>query len=185
MTRDCSWSFYYVWEKEIPEDLCDKFISSLNEENYIDGKINGTSDEIRNVDIKFNTSRWINAMLFGYMKYANSSNFNYEISDSDYEPLQFSRYESGKYYNNHIDFTLNPNTFSHTRKLSLSLQLSNEDDYVGGDLILAMPDGEVKISRKKGTIVVFDSRIIHRVTTVESGTRYSLVKWVHGDTPLR
>ena len=40
-------------------------------------------------------------------------------------------------------------------------------------------------SRGKGSVIVFDSRSIHEVTPITSGTRYSLVKWYHGDEPLK
>lgn len=180
------WSFFYIWEKEIPEHICDEIVSEASKNSYNKG-IAGSSNKkaTRNVDMQFNTSRWINALLFGYIKYANSANFNYELSDSDYEPMQISRYESGQYYNSHIDFSFSKNNPSFTRKLSLSLQISNEDQYEGGDLLLTLPDKELKVSRKKGTIIIFDSRLIHRVTEVTTGVRYSAVKWAHGDSPLK
>ena len=40
-------------------------------------------------------------------------------------------------------------------------------------------------SRGKGSVIVFDSRVYHEITPVIKGVRYSLVKWYHGDEPLK
>ena len=72
--------------------------------------------------------------------------------------------------------------------MSLTVQLSDEDDYEGGDLILNDNKEEsrsYKVSRGKGSVIVFDSRTLHQVTPVTKGVRYSLVKWYHGDEPLK
>ena len=72
--------------------------------------------------------------------------------------------------------------------MSLTIQLSDENDYEGGDLIFYNGTEDVdkaKFARGKGSVVVFDSRLIHEVTPVTKGVRYSLVKWYHGDEPLK
>ena len=79
------------------------------------------------------------------------------------------------------------------RKLSAIIQLTDPSEYEGGDLLMDMVayDGDPKYRRKvhtitrgKGSVIVFDSITPHEVTPVTKGTRYSLVKWVHGDTAL-
>ena len=100
------------------------------------------------------------------------------------EGVQLSRYTLGQFYNKHVDFNGNSNTKSYTRKLSMSVQLSDENSYEGGDLIIFY-SGEKYIAPKvKGTVIVFDSRLTHEVTPITKGERYSLVKWFHGDKPL-
>ena len=95
---------------------------------------------------------------------------------------------------NHCDFVPDKNSLFHTRKLSATLQLCDADEYGGGDLLLDMSVYEKDVNdnsefnrmiRSKGSIVVFDSRMPHEVIPITHGTRYSLVKWVHGDTPLK
>ena len=181
------WSPCWVWEKgEIPDDICDYIINTFNENDYENGKIIEGVDKtsIRNVSIQFNNVNWINALLCGYIRYANSENFNYNLSDVDKESAQISRYSEGEYYQEHTDFGEGK---SFTRKLSLTVQLSDENDYEGGDLILRndMLGINGAGSRGKGSVIVFDSRTLHQVTPVTSGTRYSLVKLYHGDEPLK
>jgi len=73
-----------------------------------------------------------------------------------------------------------------TRKLSLTLQLSDPKDYSGGELEFDMtvnknkPYREVLKNKPQGTIVVFPSFIEHRVKPVKKGIRYSLVNWSCG-----
>lgn len=66
------------------------------------------------------------------------------------------------------------------RKLSLVLQLSDPEEYEGGDLeIFTSPKPEA-IDKEKGLISVFPSYILHRVTPVTKGVRKSLVIWICG-----
>jgi PKHD-type hydroxylase len=66
------------------------------------------------------------------------------------------------------------------RKLSLVIQLSDEEDYVGGNLELKFGKEPVILSKKRGTMLLFPYYVLHRVTPVTEGTRYSLVSWVTG-----
>ena len=64
------------------------------------------------------------------------------------------------------------------RKLSFAMQLSDPDDYEGGNVQLLDEAGNSYIvPRKRGTIVLFDSRTQHRVLKVTKGTRKSIVGW--------
>jgi PKHD-type hydroxylase len=67
------------------------------------------------------------------------------------------------------------------RKLSFSIQLSDPDDYEGGNVQLLDEAGNNYIApRKRGCICLFDSRTQHRVLKVTKGTRKSIVGWVVG-----
>ena len=67
------------------------------------------------------------------------------------------------------------------RKLSFSLQLSDPDDYEGGNVQIMDETGASHIvPRKRGTIVLFDSRAQHRVLKVTKGCRRSIVGWTCG-----
>ena len=67
------------------------------------------------------------------------------------------------------------------RKLSFTIQLSDPDDYEGGNVILLTEEGmKYVVPRKKGTIILFDSRTQHCVNKVKKGVRKSIVGWVVG-----
>tara|TARA_B100000427_G_C15381825_1_gene539294 strand:+ start:249 stop:803 length:555 start_codon:yes stop_codon:yes gene_type:complete len=177
----------WYWEGEIPSKICDYIVNSIDKNNYRKGLLlnNAEPGEIRKVNVQFTDLNWINALLNGYIRFANNTNFHFDLSEEDKEFTQVSRYSEGEYYSIHPDFSYERECKSHTRKLSLSLQLSSESDYSGGDLILYHHKEKYICPKTKGTIFVFDSRLIHEVTEITQGVRYSLVKWYHGDKPLR
>ena len=73
------------------------------------------------------------------------------------------------------------NSDDEIRKLSFSLQLSNENEYTGGEIEFKDVMGNTFFAPKnRGCLIIFDSRTEHRVCTVESGNRKSLVGWVKG-----
>jgi PKHD-type hydroxylase len=115
--------------------------------------------------------------------------------------MQFTRYGPGEFYGWHNDAGLagqyKPVTVGNrvdglaqdylnekiemVRKLSFVLQLSHHDDYEGGNLQLLDESGNNYIApRKRGTMILFDSRTQHRVLRVTKGTRKSLVGWTVG-----
>ena len=72
------------------------------------------------------------------------------------------------------------------RKLSVTVSLSDPEDYEGGVLEFDLRNtGQINTSEiikckeilPKGSIVVFPSYTWHRVSPVTKGTRLSLVQW--------
>lgn len=150
---------------------------------------------------------WIAGFLWHYVQKANRNNFLYDISHIDGESLQYTRYGVGEFYNWHTDNSLgtfhkpsftnisssdtlnNPKyhgermnqSFEQIRKLSFSLQLSDPDDYEGGNLILLDDNNRKYVApRQRGAITLFDSRTLHCVCKVKKGVRKSIVGWVVG-----
>ena len=87
---------------------------------------------------------------------------------------QFTEYKEGEYFDWHKDSS--DNMYSE-RFASIVIQLN--DGYTGGILQIKNIKGElVPIENKIGTLYIFNSRLVHRVTPVETGVRYSLVNWI-------
>ncbi len=97
----------------------------------------------------------------------------------DTEPLQLAEYAVGDEYGWHLD--IGPGNSS-LRKLSASIQISAAHEYDGGDLELW---GSPSVAREKGTLIVFPSYLLHRVTPVTRGVRFSLVVWATGTSSYR
>ena len=147
------------------------------------------------------TEHWIGGWVWYYIQKANRENFLYDLWDIDGGSIQYTHYEPGDYYTWHVDgditSSFKPNIKPGSgvnisedqvlqkgecvRKLSFSLQLSDAKDYKGGEVEFINSAGERYFAPKqKGTLIVFDSRTKHRVRTVKSGLRKSLVGWVVG-----
>ena len=120
---------------------------------------------------------WIYATLASVVQQVNSEYYNFDLTHI--MPLQFTKYDSKTlgHYNPHLDI-------GHTapnRKLSFSLQLSDPYDHEGG--ILQFPYNKTEpeaAPRARGKIIFFPSYMLHEVTPVTKGIRYSLVGWVAG-----
>lgn len=113
------------------------------------------------------------------VNFLNDKFFKFDITEI--EPLQYTLYksETKDKYSTHTDDGYSVNLF---RKLSVTIQLSDDKDYTGGDLLfyrhsLEMP---AQAPRSKGSIIVFPSFVLHEVTPVTQGYRESLVTWITG-----
>ena len=76
---------------------------------------------------------------------------------------------------------IGPHPINH-RKVSVTIQLSNPEDYDGGELELWTGAGIQKVEKHKGCAILFPSYMLHRITPVTKGVRKSLVLWVGGST---
>jgi len=121
------------------------------------------------------SGNWIFERLTKTIYDANSF-YNFDLNGF-FEPLQLAEYQAGDFFDWHLDFGAGP---SSTRKLSLSIQLSDSDDYEGGDLEFRIDNRIIKAPRTPGTAIIFPSFVMHRVSEITKGTRRSLVGWVSG-----
>lgn len=91
--------------------------------------------------------------------------------------LQLTTYNTGDFYGWHMDSGRGRNSI---RKLSITIQLSDPDEYDGGELQFLSAKKEINAPKEKGTAIVFPSYVYHRVQPVIRGTRKSLVGWIAG-----
>lgn len=82
--------------------------------------------------------------------------------------VKLTKYKVGDYFAPHKDYQQDSRG---TIRKTLVIQLSNQNDYKGGELIVR----GVKQSKTLGTYSIFNSNDIHEITEVKSGNRYSLV----------
>ena len=94
------------------------------------------------------------------------------------EQAQFTEYPEGGFYDWHMDTDVNMKHEPPVRKISMTLLLSPENQFEGGDLELMAPGKTVKL--KQGHAIIFASFINHRVAPVTKGVRQSLVMWFGG-----
>jgi len=187
--------------KIIEEDLSEKFDAQMADSRLGGDILNKDKRNSQNAWIP--TAHWVGGFMWHYIMRANRENFLYDLRCIDGESMQYTRYEEGQYYGWHNDAGLqtqykpvsvsNRVTGEHTmqdfvnencemvRKLSFAMQLSDPDDYEGGNVQLLDEAGNSYICpRQRGCVVLFDSRTQHRVHKVTKGTRKSIVGWTVG-----
>jgi PKHD-type hydroxylase len=101
-----------------------------------------------------------------------------EVSPSMNDPIQLLRYDEGEagHFRWHSD-TL-PSDM--TRKLTIVVPLSSPTEYEGGELQFNQGGVEITVKQTPGQPVAFPSWLIHQVTPVTRGRRYSLAAWIRG-----
>lgn len=121
---------------------------------------------------------WLYKRLWTMIEEANRNVWNFNLSHGR-DAIQHTIYnEGGGHYDWHMDAG---HGMMRHRKVSLTVQLTDTDDYEGGELQLWRGQNPLDAPRGKGTVVIFPSYMMHRVTEVTKGTRESLVLWVGGD----
>jgi hypothetical protein len=86
------------------------------------------------------------------------------------EPYEIKMYVEGDKFDNHHDSCGVVETMM-CRKMNVIVQLSDESDYDGGDLLI----GSHKFTRTVGTGIFFPADVDHAVTPITRGTRFSLI----------
>ena len=132
------------------------------------------------LDSTLSEDHWIGGMIWHYILRANRENFLYDLSHLDNNSIKFKTYNEGDDQTWHVD--AEPVDGDELiKKLSFTLQLSDVNEYEGGNVqFMDESGGKYFMPRQRGLIALFDSRALHRVEKVTKGTRKSLVGWALG-----
>jgi PKHD-type hydroxylase len=158
---------------------CRKICALADAEKQHIGNIGrGLSADIRKSEVSYvfptEHSRWVFDKLEHILLDLNSD-YKFDLNGF-HEGFQVAEYSApGGHYSWHND--IGTGQFS-TRKLSMSVQLSDVGDYEGGELQFA--DSTQPAPKEIGSLIVFPSFLTHRVKPVTAGTRKSMVSWVSG-----
>jgi PKHD-type hydroxylase len=185
--------------ESLEEDLESNFGDQMGDSKLMGDALNKDKRNSKNTWVP--TTHWTAGLVWHYIERANRENFLYDIRNIDGETMQYTEYGVGEFYGWHNDAGISchykpvsvgnqhegrekdfiQENLELVRKLSFVVQLSDPEDYEGGNLQLIAEDGKSYFApRKKGTVIVFDSRTSHRVLKVTKGKRKSLVGWVVG-----
>ena len=89
-----------------------------------------------------------------------------------------SRYLPGMEYGFHVDNAVMNKPDCLRTDISVTLFISEPDDYEGGELIVQTPYGEQSAKLKAGDAVAYDASRLHKVNPVTEGERLAAVTWV-------
>jgi len=176
-------ALYMSPDKIFTNEECDKIIKMcyLNDfyfQNKTDDENNISSRRITTLLPNDNTL-YIYDRLRKLVIEANKEIWNFNLYDFG-EPCKFIEYSdtNNSYVHTHID--LGNDLRTKFRKLIIVVQLTDENDYEGGDLLIQNNNELIPINRKRGTVVIFPSFLLHCVKPITKGIRNSLVTFVFG-----
>jgi len=175
----------WVFPQVVPPAVCDLLLEEAQSLALAPGQTGpGTLSGLRSSSIGFlPTAHWFRGVVERYAWEASATaGWGFDLAAM--EAMQVARYVDGGGYGWHVD-SFQDQGF--VRKLSVSIQLSDPSTYDGGELQwcwfgssegqrIPKPEG----LSLRGSVVVFPSYHLHRVTPVTRGERWSLVGWVRG-----
>jgi len=170
-------------------EQCQDIINMGHQQKQEEAKVGhkkGTKEGAHDTKKRITTISWIpfKALPDMYkiiersMLQANRNHFGYEGMTLG-EPAQFTEYPKGGFYDWHMDADINGQYEPPVRKISMTILLSNQSEFEGGDLEF-MNEGNKPSQLVQGQAIFFCSLLRHRVAKVKKGIRRSLVMWFCG-----
>lgn len=184
--RNNSTDFYWFKDGFTTEEL-DKISKQVEQIPFQVANTASDMEDIRTSKIKWIPQteewNWLYEKLMMFARIANDEMWQFDLTSAP-EHIQYTEYHgdvNGE-YSWHQD--IGPDELS-TRKISITVQLSDNSEYEGGDLKFwlggkNLEDNALFAQRGKGTVILFPSYLYHAVTPVTKGIRKSFVLWLGG-----
>ena len=169
---------WQMYPSAISEYIVDDIIKVADDTTQAN-TFNDSKDDVRKSRVSWLKDKRVLSLLYDYVDMANRNTFGIQIYKK--ADIQFTEYlaTEGGHYNWHHDIDWNRND-GLDRKLSVSVQLSDPSEYVGGEFCFSECESPSIDLKKKGSILIFPSYLVHRVLPVTKGIRRSLVAWFEG-----
>jgi PKHD-type hydroxylase len=180
----------YYWYKEgFSREELNKIYDGVARLPFNDATVFGSDNpeiikKIRSSSVKWIPKNdewmWLYEKLMDMAATANNEVWKFNLISAN-ELIQYTEYYDTQegHYDWHQDIGPGIGT---QRKVSITVQLSEANEYEGGDLEMWSGGDNVAVAeRGAGVVFIFPSYMMHRVTKVTKGTRRSFVLWVGGD----
>lgn len=181
---------YILLPDFLNSEECDSFIASTKDSSQINEEYLEDGKDFHSFVIPFRNHEEKYKKLFYAVESANDSNFNFEDNLCVSQALIVNKYEGSEYTGWHVDgFTSDMVPDYYFRKLTIVVQLSAPEDYEGGDFEMFkyhdLSKEDKELFKRRGSAIIIPSFEWHQVTPITSGTRYSTVLFVEGETPFK
>lgn len=157
---------YFIKKNFLTKDECDYIFEKKDIEN--ETLECNTYNKKKNYYFNFNFNDPVFKKILNLINKVNNKYYKFEMKISN--SVELYKYQKDDFFDYHIDLYKG---IASRRKLTFLILLSDHNDYSGGDLQF-LSNTERSLPRVKGTIAIYPSFILHRVTKVLHGTRYSL-----------
>lgn len=166
---------FYFFEKCFSNEEIKKIDQLVENDRLVDGVVSGKIDKTyRSSKISWvpfsEKTRWLYEKIGLLVNMANEDMWNFSIVGMR-EPIQYGEYSASE--NGHYDWHMDIGGKTINRKISVTVQLSNHDEYEGGDLQFMLNKKVDTAPKGKGNVIIFPSYFLHRVTPVTKGFTYS------------
>ena len=182
-------NLWELWSGGLSPEYCNYIIQRAQKHEPQDATVGFEAGNREDKGYRSSTIRWLDVLgsdsdiaetMLRYIRRSNRTNFGFDIGSMN--EIQYTEYhgESKGRYDWHHDVFWE-NEMPYDRKLSIVIQLSDPNDYDGGEFeFFGMPTPNSQQWRVRGSVLIFPSFFHHRVLPVTRGTRISLVSWIEG-----
>lgn len=184
LVEDSAEDYRYIANAFTPEEC--KEIIKLGKNFKMDESSTGNGDKFSSIRKSYNS--WLppcditNWLYIKIQNYITEMNKFYGFDLTFIENMQFTEYSEeyeGKYVKHQDKFPVT-RTHGQHRKLTFSIQLTDPEKYEGSELHLYLANDPTIAKKELGTMNFFPSYVLHEVTPITKGKRYSLVGWING-----
>tara|TARA_R110002096_G_C14482310_1_gene713958 strand:+ start:555 stop:1106 length:552 start_codon:yes stop_codon:yes gene_type:complete len=164
---------------------CDRILKQAATVPHEDAKLVGQTKDhnMRRADLVWldnvPDTGWVMDVIIDQIRVANRDIFGFDVREFS-ESVQVAHYDAAR--EGHFDWhsDIGDGRIAARRKLTLVAQLSEPDAYEGGALEVMPSSHTITADRARGTVTIFPSYVLHRVTPVTQGHRVSMTVWAHG-----
>lgn len=129
-----------------------------------------------------------------FLRYPNTINILQSLLIENYKPiygslnysliseLQYLEYTTGDFFKRHNDVINADN--DQRRVLTMSVNLSDPQDYEGGQLIVYNNGSRYALEKTKGSFIIIPAFMEHEAKVVTSGKRKVLICWLNNNISL-
>jgi PKHD-type hydroxylase len=168
-------------EQVLSADEVARCRAALGAEAWVDGKVTAgeqSAQAKRNLQIPEDApiARELGEMILGAL--GRNPDFVAAALPLRVFPPLFNRYDAGMVFDTHVDNAIRfagPVRFR--TDLSMTLFLSDPEDYGGGELVVEDAYGEHAVKLPAGDMVLYPASSLHRVTPVTRGSRWAAFFW--------
>ena len=167
----------FVEQKVWDSDTCQRIIEIAKGNSW--SKCLASMDSVRKC---INTELTLPEVVEPVYEFVRDNNvWDFDIVPAP-APVQVLNYDVGGFYKTHTDWGHKSHPL---RKVSVSIQLSANEEYEGCDLVLHDGPGSWTAHKGIGMGIMFPSWTLHEVTECLSGERWVAVAWFAGSEGYR
>jgi PKHD-type hydroxylase len=166
-----------IWQSDLlSQDIVEYITSHYKDKNFQCGSISNPDSSVKqNLIMKWTDPyNRLNEGVWSEIKKKDKFTTLYSIKQMS--QLYFLWYKPGHFYNWHMD--------SHPCggvNADMSMTIFLNDDYEGGELVIKVGNVETSHKPKAGTVVIYNTGMMHKINPVTKGDRKVIVGWLESD----
>jgi PKHD-type hydroxylase len=182
---------YVYWDGWFSEDELKAIDAMCATQAVSTGTVVSDAKGVQNTEIRKSNiamhypnqeNQWFFDKMINLTDHINKNFYQMDLLGFDF--FQYTEYESkGSKYDRHMDMIMGdkvPVELYCPRKLSMSLILSNPEEYTGGEFEFDTGGQPEYALQTRGRVLAFPSYVIHAVKPIKKGKRRSIVFWCLG-----